>query len=320
MGWLSAPLEGFLKVAELGSVSRAAERLHVTQPAVTKQVRALEQSLGATLLERTGQGVRLTDAGELVAQYGRTGLRVVDECRQALAELGAGDTGKLTLGAGVTTSVFQLPAWLRQFRRERPKVEIIVRTGTSRIVTEQVLEREVDLGFVTSPVSRGGLKEKVLYREEIVLVVSPDFASDGRVLLENIPLILFPSTTGFRNYLNDKLGSERLAQQVRMETDSVEAIKSFVMVGLGGAFLPITAVAHELAKRRLKRLRLSPRPALHRSTAVLCRRDRYAGAAVRHFLRIIGADDLARQDQVFREVRRDGSRDPSTSLGRTRRR
>src|SRR5262245_3653848 len=133
MSWLTASLEGFLHVAELGSVSRAADRLHVTQPAVTKQIRALERSLGLPLVERTGKGIRLTEAGELVARYGRRGARVLDECRQALAELDAGSRGRLTLGAGVTTSVFRLPSWLRKFRKDRPNVEVIVRTGTSRV-------------------------------------------------------------------------------------------------------------------------------------------------------------------------------------------
>ena len=292
MGWMSASLEGFLTVAALGSVSRAAERLHLTQPAVTKQVRALEESLGTDLIERHGQGIRLTAAGELVARYGRTGTHLADECRQALAELGTGERGTLRLGAGVTTSVFQLPRWLHRFRKDRPGVEIIVRTGTSRVVTQQVLGGEVDLGLVTSDVPLRDLQAKVLYREEIVLVVAPDFTPRRRDL-ESIPLILFPSTTGFRSYLNDKLGSERLAEQVRMETDSVEAIKSFVMAGLGGSFLPITAVAHELAQHRLKRLKLSRLPVLRRSTTALRRRDRRAGAALRHFLRILGAGDLA---------------------------
>src|ERR1051326_7132601 len=242
MGWMSASLEGFLTVAALGSVSRAAERLHLTQPAVTKQVRALEESLGTDLIERHGQGIRLTAAGELVARYGRTGMHLADECRQALAELGTGERGTLRLGAGVTTSVFQLPRWLRRFRKDRSGVEIIVRTGTSRVVTQQVLGGEVDLGLVTSDVPLRDLQAKVLYREEIVLVVAPDFTPRRRDL-ESIPLILFPSTTGFRSYLNDRLGSERLAEQVRMETDSVEAIKSFVMAGLGGSFLPMMAVA-----------------------------------------------------------------------------
>src|SRR5262245_47395533 len=197
MGWMSPSLEGFLNVAAVGSVSRAAERLHLTQPAVTKQVRALEESLGTALIERHGQGIRLTAAGELVAQYGRMGTHLADECRQALAELGTGERGTLRLGAGVTTSVFQLPPWLRQFRKDRPGVEIIVQTGTSRVVTQQVLAGEVDLGLVTSGVSQRNLQAKVLYREKIVLVVAPDFAS-GRRDLERIPLILFPSTTGFR--------------------------------------------------------------------------------------------------------------------------
>jgi len=276
-------------VAATGSVSRAAERLHLTQPAITKQIRALEESLGVRLVERTGRGVRLTDAGEILADYGRRGSHLFHECRQTLEELDGGVRGVLRLGAGVTTCIFHLPAWLQRFRRDRPNIEITVSTGTSRAVAQRILDREIDLGFVTSPVSDTHLKTEHLFTEDIVLVVSPDLAVRRPASLEDIPLILFPSTTGFRQYLNDTLGSERIAQQVKMETDSVEAIKSFVMVGLGGSFLPVTSVAKELADHTLKRLRPASLPKLCRATTVVYRRDRKPGAAAREFLRVIGA-------------------------------
>jgi DNA-binding transcriptional LysR family regulator len=283
---ISAPFViSFLKVAELGSVSRAAQALHLSQPAVSKQLRALEQALGARLLERSGRGVKLTPEGALVADYGRQSAALLDDCERALRELGTEQAGSLVLGAGATTCIFQLPRWLRQLRAERPSVDVTVRTGTSSVIEALVLEREVDLGLLTSPVGSRALQERVLFREEIVLVVARDF--DQPRELEALPLILFPRSTGFRAYLDQKVGAARLARRVKMETDSVEAIKSFVASGLGASFLPRSAVANELAARALRRIVLPGLPKLQRSTRVVRRRDRALNATAARFLQIL---------------------------------
>jgi len=284
---ISAPfLISFLRVAELGSVSRAAQALHLSQPAVSKQLRALEQTLGVRLLERSGRGVKLTREGSLVADYGRQSAALLDDCTRALRELGTEQGGSLVLGAGATTCIFQLPRWLRQLRDRRPNVDVTVRTGTSSVVEALVLEREVDLGLVTSPAGSRALQERVLFREEIVLVVARDFARPPHQL-EALPLILFPQSTGFRAYLDQKLGAARLARLVKMETDSVEGIKSFVASGLGASFLPRSAVAKELAARVLRRVVLPGLPELQRSTRVVRRRDRALSQTAAGFLQIL---------------------------------
>ncbi|MET0384308.1 MAG: LysR family transcriptional regulator, partial [Polyangiales bacterium] len=117
MTLLAPQLTSFLAVAEVQNISTAAKRLHLSQPAVTKQLRALEVTLGVKLVQRTGRGVRLTDAGELLREHGRRSAALLAECQAALAELATGQVGKLTLGAGVTTSALQLPGWLSRYRR-----------------------------------------------------------------------------------------------------------------------------------------------------------------------------------------------------------
>src|SRR5947209_555463 len=102
-------LASFLKLAEAGSITPAAETLSLTQPAVTQHVRALERKLGVALFDRTGRGVRLTAAGAALRDYARRSLGLLDECRQVIADLEAGKVGRLVLGAGVTTSIFHLP-------------------------------------------------------------------------------------------------------------------------------------------------------------------------------------------------------------------
>jgi DNA-binding transcriptional LysR family regulator len=287
MDLLGAPLRSFLTIARLGSVSAAAQSLGLTQPAVTKQVRALEAELGAVLLERAGRGVRLSAAGALLADFGRRGAALFEDFRTALAELERGHSGRLSIGAGVTTSVQHLPPWLREFRRRYPGVDVSIRTGTSRDVEDWVASADVDLGFVTSEPRRSGLVARRLFEEEIVLVVAPGSARARAVALESLPLILFPKSSGFRQYLEQRFVARRQAFNVKMETDNVEAIKSFVTVGLGASFLPLATVAEDL--RRGSLLRVEPRGlgSLRRRTAVLWRQERKPTFAMQSFLAIV---------------------------------
>jgi DNA-binding transcriptional LysR family regulator len=287
MDLLAAPLRSFLEIARLGSVSRAAQALGLTQPAVTKQVRALEAALGSPLLERAGRGVRLTAAGVLLAEFGRRGARVFDDFGQALGELARGDAGKLVIGAGVTTCVQHLPPWLREYRRRHPGIDVSIATGTSHAVENWVVNAEVDVGFVTSEPRRPELAVRRLFEEEIVLVVEPNTARRGPMALEELGLILFPKTTGFRQYLDQRLALRQLTVSVKMETDSVEAIKSFVTVGIGASFLPISTVREELRQGTLARVQARGLGRLERRTALIWRRDRPAGFAMQSFLDIV---------------------------------
>jgi DNA-binding transcriptional LysR family regulator len=281
---LSAPLRSFLEVAEQGSVSRAAERLGLTQPAVTKQLRALEAALDCSLVERAGRGIRLTRAGSLLAQSGRRGAAVFSDVAAALTELEQGESGRLVIGAGVTTSVLLLPPWLRELRRRYPGIDVSVRTGTSREVEAWVKEAEVDLGFVTSEPRQPELLVKSVFEEDIVLVLEPEARAKKTVGLDEVALILFPKSTGFRNYLEQRFAQSGLRANVKMETDSVEAIKSFVAVGLGASFLPSTTVQEELSRGQLVRARARGLGRLRRRTSLVRRHDRRPSFAVRAFL------------------------------------
>jgi DNA-binding transcriptional LysR family regulator len=294
MDLLATPLRSFLTVARLCSVSHAARELGLTQPAVTKQVRVLEAALGCPLLERAGRGVRLTAAGELCADFGRRGARVFEDFDQALGELARGEAGKLVLGAGVSTCVQHLPPWLREFRRRHPGIDISVITGTSRAVEDWVVGGEVDLGFVTSEPRRSELMVRRLLEEEIVLVVEPGAARREPLALEHLGLILFPRTTGFRQYLDQRFAARHLTVSVKMETDSVEAIKSFVTVGIGASFLPISTVREELRLGTLARVQARGLGELKRRTALIWRRDRALGFAMQSFSSIVVKPRAAR--------------------------
>ena len=306
MGLLAAPVRSFLEIARLGSVSLAARAVGLSQPAVTKQIRTLEAALGSALLERAGRGVRLTAAGALFADFARRSARVFEEFSQALAELTRGESGKLVLGAGVTTCVQHLPPWLREFRDRHPGIELSVSTGTSRAVEEWVVESDVDLGFVTSEPRHPELEVRHLFEEEIVLVVEPSAARRGPVALESLGLILFPKNTGFRQYLEQRLSTRKRSVSVKMETDSIEAIKSFVTSGLGASFLPVGVVQDELRLGTLARVQAKGLGSLKRRTSLIWRRDRHPSFGMQSFLNIVGAASPRKREPR----RRGGQRKP----------
>jgi DNA-binding transcriptional LysR family regulator len=287
MTLLAVQLESFLAVAAASNVSRAARQLHLTQPAVTKHVRALEQKLGVRLMERTARGIRLTSAGDMVRNYGRQSAALLDECQRALGDLTAGVTGTLTIGAGVTTSSYQLPRWLGVYRRQWPAVDIRIHTAESRAVAELVRAREVDCGFVTTDLSQPDLSARKLYSEIIVLVVSADATYPARVELSRVPLITFPARTGFRRFLEHAWAVAGVEAHVHMEIDSMEATKSLVAVGLGGAFLPAAAVREELEAGRLRQLAVRGLPTLRRQTTLLRRHDPRPSRALMSFLDLL---------------------------------
>jgi len=289
MPLLAAQLASFLTVATTGNISAAAKRLHLTQPAVTKHVRALERMFGQPLLERTARGVRLTEAGQLLRDYGQRSATLLDECRTVLHDLTSGRTGSLAIGAGVTTSIFQLPRWLRLYRRRWPDVDIRIQTGESRVVAELVRTRAIDCGFVTSPIKHAQLVSRTLYSETISLVVSPKANFPEQVTLEQVPLIMFPAHAGFRRYLERAFAAAGLDPQLKMEIDSVEATKSLVELGLGGAFLPETAVQRELKHGRLRKLSVRGLPKLSRQTRLIQHADRRPSRALLNFVSTLDA-------------------------------
>jgi len=281
-------LRSFLQVAEEGGVTRAAETLCLTQPAVTQQIQALERELGTLLFDRTGRGVRLTAAGAALVEHARQSLAILDEVRGVIADLETGVTGRLVIGAGVTTSIFQLPSPLRAYREAYPGVDVAVTTGRSREVTAMVLGREVDLGLVTTTVEDPSLTAMELYEEEIALVAPAGHVrAMGLDALSAAPMILFPKGAGFRDYLDRVLAEVGISANVKMETDSVEAIKSFVAVGLGVSFLPMPAVDAELRSGALSMVSVDGLPKLTRRTSVVYRKDRYLSAAARAFLAVL---------------------------------
>lgn len=275
---LLSHVEGFVETARLGNLSRAAETLHVTQPALTARLHALEAELGTPLFVRGRRGMRLTDAGRAFLPYAQRAMVSLDEGASLLGELGRGGAGELVLGAAPAVSTYVLPALLVRFTQRHPRVRLSVRTGHSEEILEMALRREIDLGLVRE-LRHPDIESRALYEDRIVLVAdrSERFAAGRHTIevdeLAAARLILFDRTSSYFDLTNAFLRDAGVTPAGVMELDNIDAAKQMVEAGLGIALLPHTAVAAELADGRLRSLSIRGAAPLTRRIVAIRRRD-----------------------------------------------
>ncbi|MFZ5825779.1 MAG: LysR family transcriptional regulator [Bacillota bacterium] len=280
-------VEAFCAVVDSGSINYAAERLHLSQPALSKQIRALEAELGVQLLVRSSRGVELTPVGRRVYRLARRALAVEAGCRRAAAAWRDPWSGRLTIGAGLTLTLFTLPPVIQTFRERVPDVRLELLTGDSRESLARLLAFEVDVALVTSPVPHPEVQAVPLFVDPLVVVAAP-----GTVLPREIPelggaaLISFRRGSGLRQYVDQVLESHGARPDVVMEFDSIEAIKTMAGLGLGLALLPLSAVREEVAAARLTMTRLPDWPDAGRTVTLLRRRAGLRSGAVSLFTAI----------------------------------
>lgn len=283
-------LQTFLLLAETGSFSQTARIQHLTQPAVSHQIKILEEELGQILVERRGRHTRLTPAGELFLPYAQRILGLYAEGKNLLADF-RGKGGRFSLGAGTTTIIFRLPDLLQKFREQFPETDLVIKAGNSREITDLTLHGTVDFGLVTTPAPAGKLKSIPLYQDQILLVTPPDWKNSCGELhlvdLENEPLILFPRGSGFRDFLELTFRTHHFLPKVTMELDSIEGIKQMVSIGMGLSFLPEVALNPELANGELKTFKVTDLENLHRTTYLIYLPERSWTAAMKGFVGIL---------------------------------
>lgn len=282
----------FCTVVDEEGFTRAAEVLNMSQPAVSKQVKTLEQKLRAELLVRSGRKVTLTPAGEIVYSYARRILHTIEECRTALDNLAVPGYGRLSIGAVSTVAMFTLPALLGAFSKEQPLVTVHVRTGTIDEVLQMVLRNEIDIGLVTVPLSHELIHTLPLFRDRILLVASPDtpWAKQSIVSpseLGNMPMIAYERASKFRAYVDASFEAAGITPDIVMEFDSHQAVKAMVLAGFGVAMMPSSAVAHDIEHGRLVELKITGFEELGRVTSLIIRRDRHQSPPVRAFLNLV---------------------------------
>jgi DNA-binding transcriptional LysR family regulator len=268
-------LDTLCQVVAAGSLNIAAERLHLSQPAVSKQIRALEDELGVQLLFRGARGVELTPVGRQVHRMARRAVAAMEGCRRVAEAWKAPEQGRLVVAAGLTLTLFTLPPVIQTFRTRVPGVGLEVVTGDSRESLARLLAFEADVALVTSPSPHPEVQAVPLFVDPLVLVgargeVLP--RSVGEIAKAGAPLISFKRGSGLRQYVDQVLEGRGARPGARMEFDSIEAIKTMVGLGLGLALLPWSAVREDAAAGRLVAARLTDWPDAGRTVTLLRRR------------------------------------------------
>lgn len=274
---LLSQVEGFVETARLGNLSRAAEALHVTQPALTARLQGLEAEVGMPLFVRGRRGMQLTDAGRAFLPYAQRVVLAIDEGTSLLTELARGGTGELVLGAAPAVSTYVLPPLLLRFTERAPRVRLVVRTGHSEEILEMALRREIDLGLVRE-LHHPDIESRPLYDDELVLVAhhSHPFAARATIgvgEMAGVRLILFDRTSSYYDLTNAFFREAGVTPSGVMELDNIDAAKQMVGQGLGIALLPTTAVAAELADGRLHAISIDGAAPIRRRIVAIRRRD-----------------------------------------------
>src|SRR6516165_10566169 len=178
----------FHAVAQAGGMTLGAERLDISQPAVSKQVQELERALGVHLFDRIGRRVHLSQAGEILADYARRLFGLVHEAEKAMAEVRAVGRGRLVIGASTTIGSYLLPGVLSEFSRRHDKIELLVEIENTEQVHHRLARHELDIGLTEGFVEEEDLEAEVFYQDELVVIASPDhrLAKSARVSLKAI--------------------------------------------------------------------------------------------------------------------------------------
>ena len=258
-------LKVFRAVAEHLSFRKAGEALYLTQPAVTLQIKALEEELGTKLFERGASGVRLTGAGKVLLQYAEQMHQLADEAEGRLAALKGETAGELVLGASTTIAQYVLPALLADFSRTYPAIRLQVFSENTEHVAEGVANGRFGLGLIEGPPKRRDLRVQPWFDDELLLVVPAghEWAGLGLIAPEALvgaPLVMRELGSGSRHVVESglqKAGLRLGSLRIVMELDSTEAILSCIEAGLGVGFVSEWALVRRTETHRLATLRLN---------------------------------------------------------------
>lgn len=284
-------MEAFVQVAAHHSFSRAAEALQLTQPSITARIQALERELGEKVFDRSGRGVRLTDAGTVFLPYAERILQTLGEAKESVEEVRGVQAGSLRLGSALTVSTYVLPRILRTFRSRYPGVEVLVHTGRSEQVLNMLLSDEVQIGLVHSLI-HPDVETVDLYADEVILVANPDhpFATNRQAAIEEVgsqPVILADRGSSYYGLVHGLFRQAGVVPNVAMELDSMEATKRMVEEGLGIALLPRLCLERELKQGLLAEVTITNAPAISRQIALIYRKSRKRVRTVQAFLEVL---------------------------------
>ena len=282
-----ATLNAFIAIAELGSFSEAAERLHLTQPAVSKRIASLEQQLDVRLFDRLGREVSLTEAGRALLPRAYQILNVLDDTRRALSNLNGQVTGRLTLATSHHIGLHRLPPLLRAFTRQFPSVALDIQFLDSEAAYDEVLHGRAEIAVITlAPEPHHLVRAVTVWDDPLDFVAAPEhpLASNGEVSLADVARhpAVFPGGNTFTHHIVQRLfESQGLTPNIAMSTNYLETIKMMVSIGLAWSVLPRTMLDEQVAPIALPGVKLS------RQLGYILHTERTLSNAARAFMALL---------------------------------
>ena len=284
-------LHTFLEIVRLNSFSKAAKTCFRTQPAISAQIRQMEQELGTLLFDRFGSRITLTIAGRTFAKFARKILDLRRQGFDAVRELERVPRGEMSIAANEATCVHVLPAVFSRYKDQFPKVQIqVVRSYGTRTI-ESVLDNSVDFGITQLPLKEKRLEVVQVYSDEIRLLTSPKHrlakkpaVSAGEIAEEDL---LLPKSGRTRKRINEYLDAFEDKLKISMELESSEMQKRFAEAQLGVTFMAVTNAREELLAGRLRAIRLRPLPMI-RTIGLIYRKDKALSRAALGFIQLVG--------------------------------
>ena len=252
-------LRTFRELSESLHFRKTAEKLHISQSAVSQQIGALEHELGVLLVERIGRRTFLTPAGKVLAEEAGKVLAAVERAAETVRAFGKGTTDRLRLGASTTPGVYIVPTALGAFRATLPLVELSLRIANSGEIESALVQNDLDLGVVGEDITHDELFQVAIGEDEIIAVASPTLAGRKRLRsaeLEKLPLLARESGSATRRYVDAALAKIGVRPRIAFELPSPEAQVRAAAAGLGLAFVSRHVAAADIAAKRLNLVRI----------------------------------------------------------------
>ena len=281
-------LQAFVAVAEARSFSKAAERLYLTQSAMSKRIATLEDQLGSKLFDRIGRRISLTEAGLSLLPRARDLLLQLDDAKRAIGNLTEGVvTGTLSLAASHHISLHRLPPFLREFSESCPKVELDLQFAESEVAYEGVLKGDLELALITlSPEPDASICSEIIWDDLLHYVVANEhpLAQSSQVSLEELTAVnaILPGSNTFTRSLVEKLFKQHeLELNVTMSTNYLDTIRMMVSIGLGWSLLPESLIGDDLTI-----LNVDSEP-VHRNLGIIFHRNRTLSNAANYLVELL---------------------------------
>ena len=287
-------------IASEKSFTQASKILFISQPSISKQVKILENRLGILLINRENNKISLTEAGKVFLQYSERILALCEESCRALNDLKNGDRGNLIIGASQTIGTYLLPRILAMFAQAYPQIDLKVQVDSTRMITKNVVDREVDIAIIGGDIPielRKNLKVENFVEDELALIIpmSHPFAIEKKKLINkddlyHLNFITLNSNSTIRKFIDDILIQNNIETKqfnIIMQLNSIEAIKTAVSLGLGVAFVSSSAIEKEIKLKTIDIIKID-NIKITRTLSIITNRECYKSKAFEFFYTQLG--------------------------------